>query len=264
MTRLSSLRATGAIAALCLLPLSAARAQSAPAGNSLTLAGGAAVGRDYTGGGDERVRPAIALDYRMANGFFASTLGGLGYAGQIGMLNLSAALAYDGGRSDSRQTFRQGSDALRGMGDIDGGAAARFGLRAQVFRQTTLSVDADLALSRRERGDTLRFGIKQELLARGADRVDLSLSTTYGDSKHARTWFGVSAAQSASSGYAAYAPGAGIEQSNAELGWGHRIDAHWSLRAAAGIEHLSGDAADSPITQKRSYPVGVVTVNYGF
>jgi outer membrane scaffolding protein for murein synthesis (MipA/OmpV family) len=180
------------------------------------------------------------------------------------MFTLSAALAYDGGRSDSRQTFRQGSDALRGMGDIDGGAAARFGVSTRVFGHTTLSLDADLALSRRERGDTLRFGVRQDLWAQGADRFALSASTTYGDSKHARTWFGVSAAQSASSGYAAYAPGAGIEQSNAELSWGHRIDGHWSLRAAAGVEHLSGDAADSPITQKRTYPVGVVTVNYGF
>jgi outer membrane scaffolding protein for murein synthesis (MipA/OmpV family) len=253
------------LATLGLLTLSgAALAQSIPAGDSLTLAAGAAVGRDYTGGGDERVRPALLFDYQRADGFFVSLVRGLGYAEQVGMFTLSAALAYDGGRSDSRQTFRQGSDALRGMGDIDGGAAARFGVSTRVFGHTTLSLDADLALSRRERGDTLRFGLQQELWAGGADKVALALSTTYGDSKHAHTWFGVSAAQSASSGYAAYAPGAGIEQSNAELSWGHRIDGHWSLRAAAGALHLSGDAADSPITQKRTYPVGVVTVNYGF
>jgi len=258
-------RSPAALAAFGLLFLSgAALAQSAPTGNTLTVGGGAAVGRDYTGGDEERVHPAFLVDYRMANGFFIGTQNGLGYAEQVGMFNLSAALAYGGGRSESRQTFRQGSDALRGMGDIDGGADSRFGLRARVLPQTTLSVDADLALSRRERGDTVRFGLQQELWAGGADKVALGLSTTYGDSKHARTWFGVTAAQSASSGYAAYAPSAGIEQSNAQLSWGHRIDDHWSLRAAAGVEHLSGDAADSPITQKRTYPVGVVTVNYGF
>jgi outer membrane scaffolding protein for murein synthesis (MipA/OmpV family) len=240
-------------------------AQSAPQqGNNLVVGGGAAFDRNYTGGDDSQVRPALFVDYSMANGFFASVVRGLGYAQQMGALTVSAALGYSGGRSDSKEDFRQGSDHLRGMGDIDGGAAALLGLRYKVLSGTTLSLDANLAATKRDRGDTLKFGIQQKLMAAGADRVELSGWATYGDDKNMQTWFGVTAAQSASSGFAAYAPKSGLEEVGLNVAWTHSIDRHWSVRSALGVKHLTGDAADSPLTVKKTYPTGVVTANYAF
>jgi len=153
---------------------------------------------------------------------------------------------------------------LRGMGDIDGGAAALLGLKYQVLAGTTLSLDANLAVSKRDRGDTLKFGIEQKVITKGADRVDVSGWATYGDDKHMQTWFGVTAAQSASSGFAAYAPKSGLEDVGLNVAWTHLIDRNWSVRSALGVKHLTGDAADSPLTVKKTYPTAVVTANYAF
>jgi outer membrane protein len=263
MTYLQRTLTTLSAAALLSMASSAVLAQSAQ-GNQLVVGAGAAFDRDYTGGDDTQVRPALLIDYSMANGFFASSLRGLGYAQKMGALTLSAALGYTGGRSDSKQDFREGSDYLRGMGDIDGGAAALLGLKYQVLAGTTLSLDANLAASKRDRGDTLKLGVAQKLLTTRADRVELSGWATYGDDKNMQTWFGVTAAQSASSRFAAYAPKAGLEDVGLNVAWTHLIDQHWSVRSALGVKHLTGDAADSPLTVKKTYPTGVVTANYAF
>jgi len=241
------------------------RAQSMSGGDSLVVGGGVGFNRNYPGGDENKVRPALLIDYKMANGFFVSSARGVGYGQQFGALSLSAALGYDGGRSDSNgSTFSQGSARLKGMGDIDGGAVARLGASYKVLDETSVSVDANLAVSGRERGNTYKIGLRQGLLKTDADRVELGATATYGDAKNMQSYFGVTAVQSANTGYAIDTPKAGLQDVSANVAWTHMIDENWSVRSTLGVKHLTGDAADSPLTVKPTYPTGVVTFNYKF
>lgn len=88
------------------------------------MSGGIAVVPQYMGSDKLRVMPALSAEYRNANGFFASSTRGLGYTRALGPLTRSGALAYDAGRSDKKDHVRSGSDALKGMGKIEGAAIA--------------------------------------------------------------------------------------------------------------------------------------------
>ncbi|PUA17747.1 hypothetical protein C7W93_17950 [Glaciimonas sp. PCH181] len=99
-----------ALVALGFLHSASAQAEAKPQNkqdnkqeNMLTIGAGAAYGPRYSGSNQNRVGPALLLDYQMQNGLFASTMRGLGYGGQLGDLHYSAALAYRDGR---RQTCR--------------------------------------------------------------------------------------------------------------------------------------------------------------
>lgn len=255
--------------ALSLFALATAGAHAAPegatgaTGSTMTVAAGIAVVPEYSGSDKTRVMPVIALDYQNANGFFASSLRGLGYATAIDGFKLSGALSYGGGRDDSKRTFGAGSDALRGMGKIDNGAIAAFGVGYD-FGAFQLGLNTHLALSNRDRGNTVELAVGVPLVKSAADQVSLGATAKYADSKYNQTYYGVTAAQSARSGYRAYQAGAGFTSAQLGVTWRHVVDKNWSVNTIAGATHLVGDAADSPIVKRASAPVLVVTAGYTF
>ncbi|PTQ13280.1 structural protein MipA [Sphingomonas oleivorans] len=84
-----------------------------------------------------------------------------------------------------------------------------------------------------------------------ADRFSLSVDaqTTYGDKKYTRTYFGVTPADSAASGLAAYRPGASLRDVGVGGTLGYRFDDHWGLLGRLSYTLLVGDAADSPVVR---------------
>jgi outer membrane scaffolding protein for murein synthesis (MipA/OmpV family) len=207
--------------------------------------------------------PVVGVDYQNANGFFASTLRGIGYTTTLDGVKLSGALSYGGGRDDSKRTFGAGSDALRGMGKIDGGAIAAFGAGYD-FGPVTFGVNTHLALSNRDRGNTVELALSVPLIKDAADQLSMGVTTKYGDSKYNQTYYGVTAAQSARSGYRAYRAGAGFTSSQLGVTWRHVVDKNWSVNTVAGAARLIGDAADSPIVKRVTTPVLIVTAGYTF
>ena len=62
------------------------------------------------------------------------------------------------------------------------------------------------------------------------------------------TYFGVSAAEAAASGYPAFDPDGWLKGAGFEAEGRYALSRHWAIRGEAGYERLLGDAADSPIT----------------
>ncbi|HEX8404636.1 MAG TPA: MipA/OmpV family protein [Duganella sp.] len=238
-------------------------AAEAPAGDSLMIGLGAAYVPEYAGSDDSRVVPVPFLERSFANGFFLSTRRGLGYQTNVGAVNLSGALAYGGARDERKRTFAAGSDALRGMGDIDGGLQ---GVLTASYRlgKVGLSIGTTQAIGKRENGSTYTVGGSVPLYSGTNDQVGLGASAVYGDNKHAQTYFGVSDAQSLRSGYKAYRAKAGFESVSAAASWDHVIDKNWSTYTAAGFTHLTGDAADSPLTRRKTTPMVMTGFSYKF
>lgn len=251
-----------ALTTLCAIGANS-RAADAPDADSLTVGLGVAYVPAYAGSDESRVLPVPFVERTYANGFFIGTRRGLGYQTNVGAVNLSGALTYGGARDERKRTFAAGSDALRGMGDIDGGLKAVLTASYQLGK-VGLSLGTTQAVGKRENGSTYMLGASVPLYSGTNDQVGLGGSAVYGDNKHMRTYFGVTGAQSARSGYSAYQPKAGFEAIGAAVNWDHVIDKRWSTHTAVGFTHLLGDAADSPLIKRKTTPMLMTGISYKF
>ena len=255
---------SGAVLALLATPALAAGQRQ---GNVLTLGGGVDVAPRYSGSDKSRVTAAQVVDYAMANGFFISTTRGLGYGNRVGNLDYSAALSYRAGRKDrdvSSDSIASGSDYLRGMGDIKGSVVVVPGLGYRITDWLNVQLQAEVPVSERDNGEAVHFGIASPLYTSPENSVTLALTGSWGSSKYMQTYYGVSAAQSAASGFARHDAGSGIYAYSLNLDWTHKLTSRWSLLAAAGVTQLTGEAGDSPIVQRKTSAVGSLKVTYSF
>ncbi|WP_336994251.1 MipA/OmpV family protein [Lelliottia amnigena] len=254
----------GALLALLVSPILAAEPQQV---TGLSLGGGVNVTPRYSGSDENRVTTALVLDYSMRNGFFVSTTQGIGYGNSIGDLNYSTALSYRAGRKDhdvDSDSLNDGSDDLRGMGNIKGSALGIVGLEYKVTDWLHLQLQAEVPFTERDNGAALHFGIISPLYSASKDTLTMTLTSSWGTSDYMQTYYGVNSSQSATSGFAPYDVGAGIYAWSMNLGWTHKFNQDWSVVAATGFTQLVGDAGNSPIVQRKASPTGSLNVIYSF
>lgn len=261
-------RGAAALLALpALLPLLAQAEDAKPAGNVLTLGGGIAVGPRYSGSDENQVAPVLGIDYAMANGFYASTLRGLGYGHSIDKLTLNAAIGARGERKEKdTQKFggSSGSPKLRGMGDIKASATAMFSASYALTDAIEVSTRLELPISHRENGKTLNLGASGVLYNQGRDTVTLSGGVNFGDAKYNQTYYGVSEAQSDRSGYRVYKPKSGLYEAEIGISWQRKLDKNWAVTTMVGASTLLGDAKNSPIVFRKTSPTGALYATYSY
>lgn len=234
----------------------------------VTLGLAAGVAPEYLGGKDLEAEPDLVLDIVWKDRLFIGTMGDPAsqFTGEVvsggiffantGSFQAGVALGYDAGRDedDNRR--------LRGLGDIDDAALGRLFLSytagpAQLSTSVVRSFGGSdgtlvgVALSAME-------PLSEQLL------VYTSVSAAWADSKYMSSYFGVSSAQSLRSGLARFSAGPGIRNVDAMLGATLYVTEQWSVDATGGVGRLLGDAADSPITQRRYQPFGAISLNYSF
>ncbi len=244
------------------LPASGETRTAPAAGDSLMLGAGVAYVPEYAGADKRRVIALPFLERTYDNGFFISTLRGAGYQTTLGDFNLSAALSYGGGRKDHRSTF-SGSDALRGMGDIESGAQAIVGISYKLGG-VGLSLSTTQSLSHRDNGATYTLGASMPLYTSALDQVSLGASAVYGDDDHVQTYFGVTEAQHARSRFIGYTARSGFETAGVTVNWHHVIDKNWSVRSAVGVTKMLNDADASPLTSRSVTPTLMTGFIYKF
>ncbi|MYM38056.1 MipA/OmpV family protein [Duganella qianjiadongensis] len=263
-------------AALCALsalnipcyadPLAASDPEQNPASSSadsMHLGVGLAYVPEYAGGKKSRVVPLPIFERTFSNGFFISSTRGLGYQMAKDNLQLSAALSYGGARADHKRNIFEGSDALKGMGDIDGAAQAVFNASYR-FDAISVSLGTTQNLGQRSHGNTYTLGSSLQLMNTASDQLGLGISAEYGDHKHVQTYFGVTPRQSMYSGYNTFLTKAGFTSVGAAVNWNHVIDKQWSVHTVAGFRTLTGDAADSPLSKRRTAPLLMTGLIYSF
>ncbi|MGO4762877.1 MipA/OmpV family protein [Cupriavidus sp. 2KB_3] len=81
--------------------------------------------------------------------------------------------------------------------------------------------------------------------------LGLGMGLTWVSGSFNRTYFGVTAEDSAASGLPVYTPGGGLQQGTGWLGAIYRIDKHWHAGAMVYYQRIAGSAADSPIVTQR-------------
>lgn len=230
----------------------------AQAGWRVSLGAGLAEVPKYPGGSKERARlvPLVALDY--GGRLFIGPLGIGVVAVRCHGFRAGPVLGFERGRSESDDP------RLTGLGDISSSATA--GLFAGYARgPLEVSATARQAISHATNGlsGLLQLNVRhafaatRTLIAAGPD-------LEFGDSDFQRTWFGVSSAQSMTSGLRAYTPSAGVNRIGVHAGLTYRASTHILVRAFARISDLTGDAAQSPVVERRTQVVVGAGIAYHF
>lgn len=213
------------------------------------------------------------VDYAMANGLFFSTSRGIGYGGEVGAFSYSAALGYRGNREDHKRKGANGwggSDYLKGMGEVKGNASALLSAGYSPLPGLSLTVSSDIPLSNRENGANVHFGASGQVYGRSdaqgvqKDSVTIAGQLAWGERKYVQTMYGVTATQAANTSFKQYTPKGGFYEAQATVNWEHRIDARWGVNTLIGVESRLGDAAKSPIVQRKTSPIGAVYVTYRY
>lgn len=223
---------------------------------SIRLGGGVGVVPRYPGSREFRASPVPDVDITYRNLVFLN-MNGLGvYVIRDRTLTLGGSIWMRGGRSESD------TDRLRGLGDIDTAAQARiFGRVAVGPVQLGATLARDLGGSD---GFTVDLNLSAMFQPLERLRIMPGIGVTIGDNRYVGTWFGVSRDQSLRSGLPQFDARAGITSAAGLVRASYMLTEHWSLNAMIGVQRLLGDAADSPITERRTLPMAAFTVSYRF
>lgn len=269
---------TGAAAVLVVLTATAAHAdgsaekaaeKSTDAADKWTfsLGAGVFVTPDYVGSDDYEVKPFPLV--RVQNGNLYIKTDGPGVRANViphDRFELGPIVQYGHGRSDVEDA------AVDRLPEIDDelwiGAFAGFAVPAifSPYDKLGFSVEA-LESASGDNGMTVKFGT--EFAMQTSERLSFSvgLSATYANSEYADTYFSVTSAGAAASGLSAFDAGSGMRDVSLSLSGRYAVTPAVSLGAKAGVMHLLGDFADSPVVKDRgtANPVfGGVFVSYGF
>lgn len=220
---------------------------------------GMASGPRFPGADDTRTRLLPVLGYQWANGWFASTLGGVGVnLSSTPGLQYGPRLTVDFGRRESTDA------ALRGMGNVQASAELGGFVHYRVVDALTLHADLRAGSGEDHKGVRMDLGAGYGFQLAPGMRLRLGASTTVANQAYAQTHFGVTAGQSASSGYALYTPKAGFQDVRASVGLNVALAPRVMLSTALTSTTLLGDAKDSPLVRKTSGLSGQIGVAYGF
>jgi outer membrane scaffolding protein for murein synthesis (MipA/OmpV family) len=223
-----------------------------------TVGVGAAVVRDYEGSKDSRVLglPLFTLKMPTAAGDFIVDGQGLSWIPiQGGGFNAGVFATYNPGRRDDQdRDYRYlGSTYLRGMGRIKGSPEAGFlmGWNSPAF-SPYIRVQHGFGGNDGNRGNQATIGAGIGIVRTPRLTVVVTPSLVWTDSKYMQTFFGVTALQSASSGFKAYQPQAGFKSGQVDVTATVKLSEHWSVMGMVSAKQLMGDAKKSPIVQSSS------------
>jgi outer membrane protein len=216
------------------------------AGWSGTLGVGLALAAKYPGASSKRVRlaPLISIDYddRVSVGPLGIAVAAVRSRG----LRAGPVLGFQGGRRASDDP------RLTGLGDISSSVTG--GLFAAYTRgPLEVSATARQAISHSTNGlsGLLQINIRHTfVMARTFAAAGPDLE--FGNGDFERTWFGISPAQATASGLPVYAPRGGINRVGLHADLTHRLTQHLLLRFFARLSDITGDAAQSPVIERRA------------
>jgi MipA family protein len=199
------------------------------------------------------------------SGFTFDTTQGIGFQHLFAdRVFIQSVITYDGGRKDHNDGIQSGSDELRGMGDIKGVALANLYVAYQFTPRISIGVGTSQPLTDRARGFTYQGRFDATVLELPKDRVTISGSANFGNASYNQTFYGVTAEQSANSGFLQYKAGSGLYALKSSVTYVHQVDKNWSVIASVALTRFTSKAADSPIVKSNFNYAAVGAVKFSF
>lgn len=157
-------------------------------------------------------------------------------------LRVNAALRVEQGRQTGE------SPRLAGLDDIDPTIRLRLATTWLLAPDWRLGVAVAPDVLRHGGGVLADLDIRHDLHL-GADQVlTLAAGVTAANARHLQSYYGVTPAQAVASGYAAYAPRAGLRDASAAISWRSELGSNWATYLGASSTRLLGPARRSPLT----------------
>jgi outer membrane scaffolding protein for murein synthesis (MipA/OmpV family) len=238
----------------------AVRLNAAPPGKDGGYAGAAVIGGTQYLGSDERRNFAVpVVEYQWANGWFAGTTNGVGYNfSKNPRMQYGARLTFDLGREESRSTALSGMGDIKAAGEVGGffnyGFAPNWLLTSSV--RTGSAID--------KKGTLLDLGLGYSTKLSDRWRLSTSAGLTWANDEYMQSYFGVTPAQSQSSGYSVYSPGAALRDGRVSLALSYQASPRISVTAAVSSSTLSDEAKRSRFVKQSATVSGVVALTYAF
>lgn len=157
---------------------------------------------------------------------------------------LGLALRYDPGRRESS------SASLAGMGDIGRTVRARLLLRWKPDEHWTLSASSSLDALGSGGGYVSDVGLAREWRLSPRSTLQLGTTVTFAGDQYLQTWYGVTPAQAARSGYTVYQPEEGMRDVAAGLTLRTEFSREWAGFVGFSASRLVGAAARSPLVKQ--------------
>lgn len=227
---------------------------------------------DFEGSRSSRSQPLLGaiFTYRSdAIGSIEMGSRGLQWTFVLGRpLSLGAGLSIDPGRVDDnrkRLTLmgrRPGNERLAGLGDI--GITPLLGFSATgtlvALRWNAMARHATTS----HEGTLLDAGIALPWTLGQHAKFSFGPGISWADRKYTQAYFGVTPEQARASGRPVFEAGAGIKSLQWTLDMDMALSRNWSVIAMLQTKRLQGDAARSPITERRRQTAGLLAAQYQF
>jgi outer membrane protein len=174
-------------------------------------------------------------------------------------------VGYRSGRNDKNPNFtsaNNGSTRLAGLPDIDGTIDAGIAghvtvLGVPVFAQVR-------SATRGSQGTLVHVGAYMPIALDPAFELTLLPTATWANGREMRAFYGVTDAQSSSSGFAAYSPNAGWENIALEVSGDWHVSGGWHLLTSIAAQRLLDSAAASPLVQAKTQISAFAGVAWNF
>lgn len=213
----------------------------------------------YVGSNERRYRIMPTLNAQWKNGWFAGFPRGVGYNFSTDPHSeFGLRLTADHGR---KQTV---SAALNGLGDI--GARAELGgfYNLALTRQIKLNTSLRYGAGSDSKGMLLDASLNYRLPLAENRFASFGIATTYANSNYMQSYYGVNAAQSASSGYAVYSPSAGIREVDLTASYTYKIDRQWAIVTGASFGELGSAVKNAPMSRSNTHNSLHISSSYTF
>jgi MipA family protein len=239
----------------------ATQAQTSPEKSDWIIRAGAGVVSAPASIGASKRRNMLLpnIDVRNQNGFFASVADGIGFETKPGDWTLSAALGADFYSRDPKDNSR-----LAGLEKIGFAPALKLGA-GYALGDFNLSAALSSRLgSANKRGNSLVLEGGYNAIASKKLLGTVGLTGTVIDTKFARNLVSISPADSLVTGLPVYQAGSGLLDAGVFAQALYRIDDRWIVFSRLQLMQLQGDAAKSPLVQKKNQTTFLLFATYSF
>ena len=209
----------------------------------------------YEGSDDYKVLVGPVFDLRYGN-FYANLWDGVG----VNVINTDT---FEAGLGLTYVRGRKASYSPEGVGRVKNTVGSHVYGRVYLTEEVSLTA-----------GLTKSYGGTDGVLAdltlsyrfRPARHIMLipSVSATWASGKHMQRYFGINDEQAARSGLPVFDADSGIKDVSASLTTIYALSRHWNISATVGLERYFGDAADSPLNERKWQPAVVAGLAYRF
>ncbi|XVJ69720.1 MAG: MipA/OmpV family protein [Rhizobacter sp.] len=200
----------------------------------------------YLGSDEQHSRVLPMVSARWSNGWFAGTRG-LGYQFKPSdALTWGLRATFDLGRDSSDAAALQGMDDIPARPEVGGFVSYRF------LPALTLTSSLRAGSGKDRDGVLVGMGLRSAIPITSSWRLTGSLTATAANRSSMQSLFGVSADESARTGYKAYAPGAGLRDVNYQFGVMTSLSTQTMFTIGLNSRSLLGDGRDSPLTRQKT------------